>query len=184
MSSKILQRLLHRIAWVMPGGYSLRPGLHRLRGVTIGKKVWISQFVYIDELHPESVFIGDNTSIGLRSSIISHFYWGPRRASQHSGEVHIEEDVFIGPHCIILPKVRIGRGAVIQAGTVVSQNVPAGTYWAHQKAGPVARVTVPLTWEYSYTDFLRGLKPFQVKSGAACRMPERPAGGKDSGSER
>ena len=69
----IIQRILRRVAFTIPGGYSVRPMLHRMRGVTIGNGVWISQYVYIDELHPESIFIGDNTSIGIGTSIIAHF---------------------------------------------------------------------------------------------------------------
>jgi len=72
----IINRMFHKLAFIMPGGYNIRPQLHRMRGVTIGKNVWISQYVYIDELHPEAVTIGDDSSIGLRSSIFTHFYWG------------------------------------------------------------------------------------------------------------
>jgi len=63
------QRFLNRIVYFMPGGYSIRPFIHRLRGAHIGRNVWISRYVYIDELHPEVVIIGDNSSIGLRTSI-------------------------------------------------------------------------------------------------------------------
>ncbi len=61
------QRFLHKLAMIAPGGYSLRPQLHRLRGAKIGSKVWISQYVYLDEIHPESVHIGENSSIGIRT---------------------------------------------------------------------------------------------------------------------
>jgi acetyltransferase-like isoleucine patch superfamily enzyme len=37
----------------------------------------------------------------------------------------IEDDVWIGANCVILPGVTIGRGAVIGAGAVVTKNVPA-----------------------------------------------------------
>ena len=53
------------MAYVAPGGYSLRPWLHKKRGSRIGKGVWISQLVYIDELYPEAVTIGENSTIGL-----------------------------------------------------------------------------------------------------------------------
>lgn len=39
-------------------------------------------------------------------------------------QVIIEDDVWIGARVIILPGVRIGRGSVIGAGTVVSKNIP------------------------------------------------------------
>ena len=58
-------RLLHKLAYIVPGGYSLRPWLHKIWGSRIGKGVWISQLVYIDELYPEAVTIGENSTIGL-----------------------------------------------------------------------------------------------------------------------
>ena len=38
-----------------------------------------------------------------------------------------EDDAWIGAHVVILPGVRIGKGAVIGAGAVVTRDVPAGT---------------------------------------------------------
>ena len=39
--SELLNRILHKIAFFGPGGYGLRPQIHRLRGARIGKDVWI-----------------------------------------------------------------------------------------------------------------------------------------------
>jgi len=44
-----------------------------------------------------------------------------------SGSVIIEDDVFIGPASAIRPQVRIGRGATVSIGSVVTKDVPAGT---------------------------------------------------------
>jgi acetyltransferase-like isoleucine patch superfamily enzyme len=159
--SGISQRLLHRLAYNVPGGYRVRPLLHRFRGVEIGRRVWISRFVYIDDLHPEAISIGDNCSLGLRSTLISHFYWGPRTAVSRSGPIVIEPDVFIGPHSVILPDVQIGRGAVIQAGTVVSRDVPPAVLWGNGRAEALARVGVPLTHSSSYEDFAAALRPLR-----------------------
>jgi serine acetyltransferase len=123
--------------------------------------------VYIDELHPERLSIGSNCTIGIRTSIITHQYFGPRRPAG-SGHVVIEDNVYIGPHCVILPNVRIGEGAVVQAGTVVSRSVPARTLWCAAAAGPMASVTVPLTTEYEYAAFLGGLRP--LPSGASRKL--------------
>ena len=153
----LLSRFVGRVAFLAPGGFSLRPWLQRLRGVVIGRNVWIGQLVYIDEIHPTDVTIGDNCTIGLRTSIISHFYSGPRR-STGNGKVVIEKDVFIGPHCVILPNVRIGEGAVIRAGSVVSRNVPPRTFWGPPGAEALGVATVPLTPDHTYEEFAEGLK--------------------------
>ena len=159
---KIFQRILRKIAYFVPGGSSVRPGLNRLRGVKIGKNVWISQYVYIDELHPEAIEIGDNVTVGIGTAIISHLYWTKSRETVVK-QVVIEPDVFIGPHCVILPGVHIGRGAVIQAGTVVSHNVPPGVFFGHAPATVLGEVTVPLTPEHSYQEFVHGLRPFRKR---------------------
>ena len=161
MAAYIINRILHKTAMVGPGGYSLRPKLHALRGVKVGINVWISQYVYIDELHPEAVSIGNNCTIGLRTSIFTHFYWGPRKSKNGYREVVIEDDVFIGPHCLILPGVRVGKGAVIKGGVTLTRNVPPYTFWGPPDSGPMAKVTVPLTNEYSYDEFIRGLRPIR-----------------------
>lgn len=162
----LFQRFLRRIAYFAPGGFFMRPALHRLRGVKVGKKVWISQYVYIDEIHPRSVSIGDNASIGLGASLIAHMYWGKAQKENSAGAVKIGSDVFIGPHCVILPGISIGAGAVIQAGTVVSRDVPPGVlYGLPSPARPLAEVTTPLTAEHSYVEFARGLRPLRKKGG-------------------
>jgi maltose O-acetyltransferase len=43
------------------------------------------------------------------------------------GEVEIGDYVFIGPRAIILPNVKIGKGAVVAAGAVVTKDVADGT---------------------------------------------------------
>lgn len=157
MPLKMVQRFLNRVAYFIPGGFHVRPWLHRLRGAKIGKNVWIAQLVYIDELHPEAVSIGDGSTIGLRTSIFSHFYWGPRRAKSDVSVI-IEKNVFIGPHCVILPNVRIGEGAVIKAGSVITRNVPARAFWGPPPTELLGMATVPLTSEHSYEEFMKGIR--------------------------
>jgi acetyltransferase-like isoleucine patch superfamily enzyme len=164
--NRLFKALLARIAQFMPGGYSLRPLFQRLRGANIGKDCWISQNVYIDELYPEAVTIGDNCTIGLRTSIFAHFHWGERRATGGAKPVVIGNNVFIGPHCVILPGVRIGEGSVIRAGTVVTRNIPPRMFWGSPTGGPIARITVPLGPDSPYEDFVRGLKPLSNTSSS------------------
>lgn len=160
MKVELLKRLFGKIAMVAPGGYTLRPWLHKKRGVTIGDNVWISQYVYIDEIHPEKIVIKDNVTIGLRCTIFAHFYLGDHCLDEESGCVVIEEDVFIGPNCTILSGVTIGAGAVLVAGSVVTRSVPPGTLYGPAPSKPLARITHPLTsgGKVEYDRFLFGLK--------------------------
>jgi acetyltransferase-like isoleucine patch superfamily enzyme len=157
----VFQRLLSKLASFMPGGFKLRPFLHRLRGVSLGRNVWISQYVHLDELHPEAITIGADCTIGLRTTIFAHLYWGAKRGGAEVGPVVIEDEVYVGPHCVILPNVHIGRGSVIQAGTVVSRNVPPGVLWGPPPAGPLGAVTTPLTSKVQYRQFVQGLRPIR-----------------------
>jgi len=161
MALRLWGRVLNRVAFFAPGGFRVRPRLQQWRGVAMGKNVWISQYVYLDEIHPECITIEDNCSIGLRASVIAHMYWGPRRDGYESGRVVIGADSFVGPHCVVMPGVTIGRGAVIQAGTTVARNVPPGVLWGGNPGKPLARVTVPLIRDNGHRAFVRGLKPLR-----------------------
>ena len=146
----ILNRILQLIARNAPGALSLRPRLHRWRGVNIGKNVWIGYDTIIETSYPFLVKIKDNATIGIRVIIIAHF--------QGLQGVVIEEDVFIGPGVIILPNVRIGRGAVVTAGSVVTHSVPPMTLVQGNPAKPIARCGIPLDRNVSVKDFSRQLK--------------------------
>lgn len=55
----------------------------------------------------------------------------------------VEEDVFIGARVIVLPGVRIGRGAAIGAGAVVARDIPAGAVAVGNPARVVRQRTPP-----------------------------------------
>jgi acetyltransferase-like isoleucine patch superfamily enzyme len=169
---RTLKRLLGKLAYFLPGGNSVRPFIHRWRGVRLGRNVWISQYVHLDEIYPEAIHIGNNCTIGLRASIFSHVHWGPRHDTTKFKPVVLEDNVFVGPHCVILPGVRIGEGAVIKAGSVLTRNVPSRTFWGDAGGGPLATITVPLTSEHSYDEFVRGLRP--LRSAARATWSQTP----------
>lgn len=43
------------------------------------------------------------------------------KGPEMGGEIHIEEDCWLGGNCIILPGVRVGRGSTVGAGSVVTK---------------------------------------------------------------
>lgn len=152
-------RVLQVLALYAPGFKTTRVRLHRMRGVQIGDNVAIGTSVLIETAYPQLVSIGNNVSISMRSVIVAHFRESTDKAKTGQGpSVSIEDDVYIGAGSIILPNLTIGRGAVVTAGSVVSQSVPPLTMVQGNPARPVALCGVPLAGS-SYADFVRNLIP-------------------------
>ena len=153
-------RVLQGLARVLPGATTVRPMLHRWRGVQMGTGVFIGTDALIETAYPELVSIGDRVVIGIRAVIIAHFREEPR--SGHS--VRIGDDVYIGPGAIVLPNVTIGAGAVITAGTVVTRSVPPLTMVAGNPGVPVARSRIALGLSTAPREYYRSLTPIRQRS--------------------
>ena len=104
--------------------------------VRIGKRVIISYNVTIadSDFHPI-----EPEARKLDARLNAPFAKKMPRPPIVTGPVEIEDDVQIGVGAIILKGVHIGRGAIIQAGAVVSKNVPGGTTVAGNPARPVEK---------------------------------------------
>lgn len=97
--------------------------------LTIGNNVGMSSTrLWIHE----SARIGTNVKIGgcvLITDTDAHpMDYVARRSSNDgtmSAPVVIEDDVWVGAHCIILKGVTIGARSIIGAGSVVTKNIPA-----------------------------------------------------------
>ena len=118
-----------------------------INGATIGNRptfypgVWIApgrNFVVGDDVDfaldvlvttGGGVHIGDRVLIGYRTQILSTNHIIPKNknnifsAGHEKKQVIIENDVWIGANCIIVPGVTIGEGSVIAAGSVVTKPV-------------------------------------------------------------
>jgi acetyltransferase-like isoleucine patch superfamily enzyme len=154
-------RLLQTLARSMPGGFTFRVWAHRMRGVGMGRRVHIAPDVIIETAYPQWVSIGNNVQLGTRCMVLAHMHTlpPPNSALKNYVSVQIEDDVYIGPGAIILPNVRIGCGAVVTAGSVVSRSVPPGIMVQGNPAQPVARCGIPLTWDTPLKTFYLNLKP-------------------------
>lgn len=91
----------------------------------------------------EAITIGDRVTIGC-NSIIADTDFHPLDVAQRHADflsgatapIVIEDDVFIGMNVLVLKGVRLGKGCVIGAGSVVSADVPPRSI----AAGSPARV--------------------------------------------
>ncbi len=78
------------------------------------------------EIHAgKEVIIGDRVMISWDCVIIDRDYHGIQGEEEKTESIVIEDDVLIGCRSIILKGVRIGKGAVIGAGSVVTKDVPS-----------------------------------------------------------
>ncbi|KKR32301.1 MAG: Acetyltransferase [Candidatus Gottesmanbacteria bacterium GW2011_GWC2_39_8] len=122
--------------------HSIRRLFYRMAGIGIGKgstvHMWCNFFFPGNIKIGEDTIIGDHAfldgraflTIGNHVAIASHVLI---YNSEHDlisedfhailGEVVIGDYVFIGPRAVILPGVKIGKGAVVAAGAVVTSDV-------------------------------------------------------------
>jgi len=121
MGAKLGKRItFYPGVWIMPG-----------TNLIVGDDVDFALDVIVTT--KGGVSIGNRVLIGYRSQILSGNHNIPKNhdvifGSGHSfAPVSIEDDVWIGANCVILPGVKIGKGAVIAAGSIVNKDVPPFT---------------------------------------------------------
>ncbi len=102
-------------------------------GIVIGNNSTVNHRCYLDGRG--GITIGN--SVSLSSEVIILTADHDPDTSQNLGRtapVIIEDHVFVGTRATILKGVRLGKGAVIGAGSVVTRDVPANEIWAGQPA--------------------------------------------------
>lgn len=122
-----IRRFFYRISGMSIGsGSTIHTGarFYKPANITIGKDTIIGENAVLDGR--AKLVIGDHVDMATDVMIYN---------CQHDihaedfvavpGEVVIDDYVFIGPRAIILPGVKIGKGAVVAAGAVVTKDVNA-----------------------------------------------------------
>lgn len=146
LSTIFLEFQLMLLRWVGHClSHQVRLFFYRLAGIKIGKGSVIH--MWANFFQPKNIEIGEDTiigdhcfldgraklKIGSHTDIASQVLIYNSEHNIHDEDfkvveqsVEIGDYVFIGPRAIILPGVKIGRGAVVAAGAVVTKDVPAG----------------------------------------------------------
>lgn len=116
--------------------FTLRGGV-----IKIGSNSGLSNCTLVSD---SLIMIGSNVNIGGGVKIYDtdfHDLCPIMRAAEKSGcyygnskEIHIENNVFIGAHTIILKGVTIGENSIIGAGSVVTKSIPSNEIWAGNPA--------------------------------------------------
>ena len=147
LKKKVLKRYVTRAFF--PG---TRPAALRWCGWEIGDDVYIADgLLIVEELADRrNLRIGNRVSIAPRVTLVtsSHSNNSAIRsvAPVASGPIVIEDDVWIGAGAVVLPGVRIGRGAVVGALALVAGDVDELTVVAGQPARPIRKLESPTNW--------------------------------------
>ena len=132
---------------------SARVGMLRLCGFNIGDEVYIADdLIIVEELAERgNLTIGNRVSIAPRVTLVTSSHPNSSRirpfAPVSQGPIVIEDDAWLGAGCVILPGVRIGRGAVVGANSVVAQDVLPLHVVAGQPAKTVRELTPHGGWQ-------------------------------------
>ena len=85
------------------------------------------------------IIIGNDCLIASNTTLVDTGHEINRSAKINTqpcivGEIIIDDDVWIGTNCAILKGVRIGKGSIIGAGSVVNKSIPEYEIWAGSPA--------------------------------------------------
>lgn len=96
--------------------------------ISIGHDTIIGDHCFLDGRAP--LTIGNH--VGIASQVLiyndEHDINSPDYGNSF-GPVTIQDFVFVGPRAIILPNTKIGKGAVVAAGAVVTKDIPEFEIW-------------------------------------------------------
>jgi acetyltransferase-like isoleucine patch superfamily enzyme len=109
----------------------------RAAGISIGRDCRILSPIATSE--PWLVSIGDRVTITGGVTFATHdgsgYHVRDERGRRYRyARITIGNDVFVGQNTVILPGVRIGDGAIVGAGSVLTRSVPARTVVAGNPA--------------------------------------------------
>lgn len=81
----------------------------------------------------EFILSGEHPYKGISTFPFKVKYRGDKYEAECKGPIIVEDDVWIGQRALILSGVKIGKGAIIAAGSVVTQNIPPYAIFAGNK---------------------------------------------------
>lgn len=119
------RRFFYRIEGMKIGqGSTIHMGaiFYNAKNIKLGRDSIIGENVVLDGR--DKLTIGDHVDIASEVMIYnSEHDIDDESFKASSAPVEIEDYVFIGPRAIILPGVKVGKGAVVGAGAVVTKDV-------------------------------------------------------------
>lgn len=151
-------RMLYLRGWLgaLGAGSGVQAGCKFLNGrrVHLGQRNVIN-FGCLFDGRKFAIRTGENVSIGPEAAILTlgHDPQSPD-FTDRGGEVIIGDHVWIGYRAIVLPGVKIGDGAVVGAGAVVTRDVEPFAIVAGNPARKIGERNRDLRYQLNYHPFL------------------------------
>lgn len=133
-----------------PFNYRLiRPRVWRWMGAKIGKNIFIGYEVWMDFNNAELIELEDNVHVANRCLLLCHqrdlsnyFVGGDySKLPYHRKKIHLKKGCLIGMETIILPGVTVGEGAIVGAGSLVTNDIPAWSIATGRPAKVVKQIS-------------------------------------------
>ena len=107
----------------------------RAMGARIGHGAWVESY-WLPEA--DLVELGDGATVN-RGCVVQTHLFHDRVMSLDA--VVLEDGATLGPHSVVLPAARLGRGTTVGAGSLVmrGEELPAGTWWLGNPVSPWRR---------------------------------------------
>jgi acetyltransferase-like isoleucine patch superfamily enzyme len=121
-----LSQFTQKTVWPKARSFFFR----KLTGAKIGKNCFIGQWTTFDPILPDLIEFEQDCGVGIGCTILTHSYIGFGRMTFTFGPVKICRYARVGAHCMILPGVTIGEGALVASGSVIDKDVPPQVFIA------------------------------------------------------
>lgn len=108
------------------------PGIHMYGNgkIIIGEESYIGRHSILQSSKDYIIQIGGKCKIGpnfcvwTQSAAVDHDYFYPEAIKQKSGDINIQDAVWIGANVVVSPGITIGTNSIIGANSVVTKDVP------------------------------------------------------------
>ncbi|HWG37595.1 MAG TPA: 2,3,4,5-tetrahydropyridine-2,6-dicarboxylate N-succinyltransferase [Terriglobales bacterium] len=111
---------------VVPGGTTVRDGAYLAPGVILMPPAFVNIGAYVDEgtLIDSHALVGSCAQLGKRVHLSAAAQIGGVLEPVGATPVIIEDEALIGGNCGVYEGTRVGRGAVLAAGVVLTRSTP------------------------------------------------------------